>query len=470
MRGFDPGLAAERRRPLERMEQEAVRLVLAQSSTDVRRLVDELRYVLSFARLIAVRNSDGTDVAVDERLASHARDVRDTLAPHLGKNGNLWGALRTVPDLAHKTRAMRAKLLEQLPIERDALEREVTTRVLAVVSGGGGGAGYGYPGVYEMIERAGLAPDLMVGTSIGALMSMFRARRRHFDLAPMVEAARRLAWGRVFRVLETQNHYGIPAALRLYLRDALGPLFLVGDRPAALSDMEIPLYVVTTGITVDSMKHGLEYYEHLLDGNVGFGKLQQAQRGLVAMNVMREFLSSRQALREVVLGRDEGTQDFDVIDASGFSASIPGVIHYDVLRDDPRMRAVLDRLYAVAGITRLGEGGLVANVPAKIAWEAVVEGRIGGRRNAYVVALDCFSPSRTRIPWYPFQQMVRSSNVTANLPYADLYLPMEQVLSPLNLVPTVKSAMQAISWGKEAMKPHVPLLQAMMRPLPVLPG
>jgi hypothetical protein len=65
---------------------------------------------------------------------------------------------------------------------------------------------------------------------------------------------------------------------------------------------------------------------------------------------------------------------------------------------------------------------------------------------------------------------VRSSNVTANLPYADLYLPMEQVLSPLNLVPTVKSAMQAITWGKEAMKPHVPMLQEIMRPLPVLRG
>ncbi len=447
-----------------------MRLVLAQSSPDLTRLVDELRYILSFARLVAVRNDDGTDVPVMDALTSHARDVQSALAPHLTGSGNLWGALREVPDLAHRTRAARARLLEQLPLQREALEREVTTRVLAVVSGGGGGAGYGYPGCYEVIERAGLAPDLMVGTSIGSLMSMFRARRRHFDLAPLVEAARRLAWGRVFRVLETQNHYGIPAALRLYLRDALGPLFMVGDRPAALNDMEIPLYVVTTGITVDSMKHGLEYYEHLLDGNVGFGRLQQAQRGLVAMNVMREFLSSRQALREVVIGRDEGTEDFDVIDAAGFSASIPGVIHYDVLRDDPRMRVVLDRLYAASGITRLGEGGLVANVPAKIAWEAVVEGRIGGRRNAFVVALDCFSPSRSRLAWYPFQQMVRSSNVTANLPYADLYLPMEQVLSPLNLVPTVKSAMQAITWGKEAMKPHVPMLQEIMRPLPVLRG
>jgi predicted acylesterase/phospholipase RssA len=326
-----------------------------------------------------------------------------------------------------------------------------------------------YPGAYEVLERHGLTPDLMVGTSIGALMSMFRARLRRFDSAPLVAAARRLSWGGVFQVLETANRYGLPATLRLRLRTALGTLFLREDGGSMrFVDCEIPLVIVVTGITVDAMKHDLDFYEHLLDDDVRRSGISAGLQGtLKALRILREFLARPDALRCIALGRDPGTEEFDVLDAAGFSSAVPAVLHYDVIRDDPHMHRILDHLYAEYGITRLGEGGLTSNVPARIAWETVASGRFG-RRNAFVLALDCFAPNPRRIAWYPMQQAVRAANVEADRAFADLYLPFTRTLSPLNLVPSIRDAMTAIRWGREELAPHMPFVERMCAPLPVL--
>src|SRR5690606_8629512 len=155
-----------------------------------------------------------------------------------------------------------------------------------------------------------------------------------------------------------------------------------------LSDLEIPLYVMTTGITVGALKHGLDYYEHLRQPDIGSARM--GVRGVMTtIGLLREILARVDALEEAVLGRHPGREDVDVLDAAGFSAAVPGVIHYDVVCRGVRMHRVLDQLYASAGITRLGEGGMVANVPARVAWETCASGSLG-RRNAFVLALDCF--------------------------------------------------------------------------------
>lgn len=456
---------AARRRPFDALEARVVRGALA---GDVPRPAAEaVRYALSFARLTQVRNAEGVDIDVAGINHLHALNVLETVQQRLDDGGlpRLMGAL---DELILRTDRARAALLDHLPLDRASLEEEITTKRLAVVSGGGGGAGYVYPGVYEALERNGLTPDLMVGTSIGALLSMFRARLRRYDPAPMIAAARALAWGRVFRVLETEARYGLPATLRLYLRSALGNLFQHPDgQPLRLNDLGIPLYVIATGITVDALKHDVDYYEHFLDQEVRRGRGWSVRSLMKTLYILREFLSRQEALRMVVLGRTEGTEQFDVLDAAGFSAAIPGVIHYDVLRDDPHMTRILDALYGKWGISRLGEGGMTSNVPARVAWESVVGGNVG-RRNAFVLALDCFSPSRRRLPWMPLQQLVRSSNVDADRAFADLYLPFERTPSPVNLVPSLRDLFTAMRWGRQELEPHLPFLNAMMRPLPVL--
>lgn len=463
---YDTQRWVERRRPFDELERRVVKLGLQATEDDA--LVEALRYVISFARLTTVRNVDGVDVEVGGVNHLHALYVQDVLSKRLFEEESIWPAVRDLPDLVRRTRAARQSLLDHLPIDRDSLEAEITTRKLAVVCGGGGGAGYVYPGCFEALERRGLSPDLMVGTSIGALTSMFRARRLRYDPAPQIAAARSLSWSEVFRVLDTESRYGLPATLRMYLQATLGPLFRHPgeDRQLRMSDLEIPLYAVVTGITVDALKHDLGYYEHLLDAELRSSTRAWATGAVKSMSILREFLSRPEALVPIVVGRTPGTEDFDVVDAAGFSAAIPGVLHYDVLRADPRMTRLLDDLYARYGITRLGEGGMVANVPAKVAWESVVGGKFG-RRNVFVLALDCFAPG-SNLAWYPFQQAVRSANVEANLPFADVYVPFPRTLSPLNLVPPLRDLLLAMRWGRNELEPHMPFISRMMRPIPVL--
>lgn len=458
----------ERRRPWDRLERRVVKLHLSHPDAVPDTLLDAVRYVISFARLTTIRNASGEDIDVSGPLALHAQQVREVLEPAVELASDLWEVVRILPDLSHKTRAARASLLEHLPIDRDSLEREVTTRTLVVISGGGGGAGYVYLGAYQLLARHDHQPDLLVGTSIGALTSLFRARRRPFELAPIVEASKHLAWGNVLRVLESDSRYGMPATLRIYLRDALGHLFLGEDgQPLRLSDLPIKTYVMTTGITVDALKHDLDYYEHLIERDIGSSTRDRVRGVTRAISVLREFLARRDALVELALGYTEGTEHFDALDAAGFSASVPGVLHYDVLRDDDRMRTLLDELYAAHGITRLGEGGMVANVPARVGWAASVTGELGVRQ-PFVLALDCFAPNPRRIAWLPIQQLVRSGNVDRDRRYADLYLPMPRTLSPMNVVPPIRDALLATRWGRDALQPHMPYINLMMRPIQVL--
>ncbi len=455
------------RKPFDQLEDAAIRLALDAPDSLHSSAVDALRYVIRFAKLQRVRREDGVDLDVTEALAPHAWKIRHVLTPALIEERSLWAAMRAAPDLLAITRERRRRLLEQFPLDRDSLEAEVCQRPLVVTCGGGGGAGYGYAGAWTLLHRKGLQPALLSGTSIGALMAMFRARRLVFDGAPMVAAARRLSWDKVFRVLQSENRYGLPATLRLYLRAALGPLFLTQDgRAMTFDDLEIPLLVVATGIGVDALKHDLSFYEHFLDDAVAPGvpfRPTRIAKVTQLASIMRELLATPDALREVVFGADPATHNADVLDAAGFSASIPGLIHYDVLRDDRRMKLLLDELYGRYGITRLVEGGILNNVPVRPAFAEVIGGRIT-RRDAYFLALDCFSPKIRQFMFLPIQQLVRP-NVTANIAYANQYHALDKTLSPLNLVPEVHDVTRAMDWTIGELEAHMPVIQRHCTPL-----
>ncbi len=457
----------ENRHPLDLLEARVVRKALERPDDLSPELVAGLRYVLSFARMGLVRNVRGEDIDLTEMLTPHRWRVTEALRPPLtGDDDTLWGAIRELPALVHATRSWRSRILETTALDRPSLEAEVTTRQLVVVSGGGGGSGYGYAGAFRALHHAGLQPELLAGTSIGSLLSMFRARYRVFDGSALVAAAQRLSWNTVFRVLQTESRYGIPATLRLYLRTALESMFKTRDgRTMTFRDVEIPLLVVATGLTVEGLKHDLSYYEHFLDDVVTPGAIARTggiKRVGRLVGVVRDLMSDPEALREVVFGADPLTMDVDVLDAAGFSSAVPGIIHYDVLRDDQRTKRLLDQLYAAYGITRLTEGGLVNNVPARPAWTEVMRGRIV-RRNPFVLGLDCFAPKPMSLAFYPLQQVVRP-NVKANQPYMDHYFALDRRLSPVNLVPSVQEVGEAMDWTAEELKPHLPFIQAMCTP------
>ncbi|MDP6933459.1 MAG: hypothetical protein QGG40_11115, partial [Myxococcota bacterium] len=82
-------------------------------------------------------------------------------------------------------------------------------------------------------------------------------------------------------------------------------------------DLAIPLLVCVTGLTVEGLKHDLDWYEHLLDDAVTPDALTRPS-GLARLtnlaSIVAEFLSSPEALREIILGGDPETGQLDVLD------------------------------------------------------------------------------------------------------------------------------------------------------------
>lgn len=459
----DLDVVQEKRLPFVRLEAQIVRAVMTEPSVLNSSEVGWLRYVVSLARSTWIRAVDDTDVYVEPLLSRFRWFVQHTLNPILERRFPVRGLKKALPLLVSETQRVRRVILEQTSLDALSMQEEVCNRQLVLALGGGGGSGYGYAGAMRALHHAGIPVHMLAGTSIGSLIAMFRARTRVFDQLPMMEAVRSLNWTSVLRVLNIENRYGVPATLRLYLRSSLDELLQSKEgRSMRFSDCEIPLLVVATGLTVDAFKHDLSFYEHLMDDAfVDSPRLfrQSSMRRIIRMtSTIYEFLSNPNALREVVFGADELTANADVIDAAGFSSAVTGLLHYDVLRDEPRMTQILDKMYGKFGITRLTEGGLVNNVPVKPLLHQVLRGRIR-RRNPFVLALDCFSPQLTSM-WYPVQKMI-VPNVQANVQHADMYFALKKRLSPINVVPTVEQSLTAMNWTTSELQPQMPFITRM---------
>jgi predicted acylesterase/phospholipase RssA len=462
----------EQRKPFEALERQVVERALKRPGELDGPVVDALRYVINFAKLCAARDVHGHDHDLRDPLSPFAWRVRETLEARLrDESEGLWAAARVLPELVTATRQRRDALVNHLGLDLEALNREVCTRKLVLVLGGGGGAGYGYAGVFSKLAKYDLVPDLICGTSIGALLGTFRARSKFYDAAQLQEANKRLSFNTVFQLAPEPSRYGLPATLRLHLRAALGDFLRTeSGEVARINELAIPMRIIGTGLTVDAMRHSLDFYEHFLDDVVRPGGAFRL-RGLGKManlaQILAEFANNPQSLREVIFGADPGTEEMDVLDCAGFSASVPGLLHYDVHRDDKRMKMLLDRLYAERGITRLTEGGVVNNVPARVGFREAMEGKLGGVRNHVILAIDCFPPRASSLLLYPIQQIARA-NVTRNIPYATVYLPLQRTLSPMQLVASVEDVGRAGRWAIEELKPHMPYINRLMTPIAAL--
>lgn len=461
-------------RPLEEMELALVRAAMARPGLVDAREEAILRTALSLARLYKVHH--GThDVDVGPLLTYFREDVTRRLMPALlGKRPPTRDQLIPhVRDLRPRLLQARNELVNRLKdrVPEEVIDHEVRHKSLVVVSGGGGGTGYVYLGVMSLLDEHGIKPSLLVGTSMGAILSLMRSRMARFDQTELVNIVRGLSFRKMFRFISTESRYGLPAALRLFLRAGIGRFFNAGPSSAGgmrLKDLPVPTIIAVAGIRRGMLPRPLEYYERLL-GPSPLGLLDPvgvARRIQAAMGAMAELVTRPEIMVPLHLGLDDHTSEFDALDAAGFSSSLPGVIHYDVLRDDPHMRGMLDGLFENQGLARLIDGGLVDNLPAKAAWRAVHKGRIG-TRNAFILALDGFAPRLSTPFWLPLQRLA-AMTVAPNLPYAHWIKRFSRTLSPLDLVPSMDLASKAMHLGRKQLTEDMPFLARMLAPLPPL--
>jgi predicted acylesterase/phospholipase RssA len=458
-------------RPLEEMEVALVRGAIEQP-----RLVDAheeavLRTALSLARLYKV-NQDGRDVGVGAWLEPFRQEIERRLSTVLlPPSGPIRRELLLphLKELKARTLAVRAGLLERFEgrLSFEAVDRELRHKALVLVLGGGGGTAYPYMGAMALLDEYGLSPQLISATSMGAILGLFRSRMQRFEQAELVNIVRNLSWRRLFRVATGENRYGVPAALRLYLRAGLGRWFGIdarGGEGPQLKDLPIRTIVAVSGIRRGKLPHPLEFYEKLTQASP---KSLLNPRVLPRwLSAIAELVSRPDVLVKVHLGQDAETGAFDALDAAGFSSAVPGVIHYDVLRDDPRMHQLISRVMEAHGVSRFIDGGLVDNLPAKAAWRAVHKGLLG-TRNAFILGLNGFAPKLSQPLWLVLQQLAEL-NVKHARGWAHLTLDSKRTLSPLAVVPTVDQLLDGIEVGRRSLVPHLSLLSRMLAPLPRL--
>jgi predicted acylesterase/phospholipase RssA len=302
----------------------------------------------------------------------------------------------------------------------ETLDRECCEKALLLVCGGGGGVAWSYLGAFDLLEQFALTPRLIAGTSMGAALALFRASSLGWHAEEVAAVVKGLTFRTLFRFLRTDSRYGLPAAMRLYLRSAIidhlqGP----GGAPPTLGELAIPMVVACAGLRTGALPREPEYYEHLLDPHDG-EPLEPLAKRLPGdlLKVVGELMSQRDRFARLYLGADEGTADFDAIDAVGFSSALPGVIHYDVLREDPRMHALLEDLFRRRDLFRLVDGGLVDNLPARPVWGLAQAGAVG-TRNTFVLALEGFGPKLSQPLWYGLEQ-IAAQTVARSRPFVNL--------------------------------------------------
>ncbi len=469
----DYGLDALRARvrPFEDAEAALVRAVV--SSPAFLSDADEaaLRYGLNLARTLRIRTPDGGDLDLGDFLAPFREELTPAASALAAPRGFDPGdAARLVHHVATHARAWRTRVLAAFAgkLPESALDREVCEKSLVLVCGGGGGVGWSYLGAFALLEQYGLVPRLLAGTSMGAVLLLFRARRLRWQPEDVAEAMRGLSFRTLFRFLHGESRYGLPAAMRLYLRAGIGD-FLKGPdgHPLTLGQLAIPLIVAVTGIRNGALPREPSYYEHLLDLE-GLEPRPNVLSRLVSdvFQAIGELIVQRDRFARIYLGAEDDTREFDAIDAAGFSSALPGVIHYDVVRDDERMHALLRALLERHDVFRLVDGGLVDNLPAKAAWGAVQRGVVGGR-NAFVLALEGFGPKLSQPLWFGLEQLA-AQNVARNKPFIHLHKSFQRVLSPLEVVPDEAALQRAIQAGKAELHPDMPFIARMCRPFSAL--
>lgn len=472
---FLPGHAEDRARlALHRMERSVVRARLARPDLLPEADYQNLRYAIGLARLGRFQPFNrpvSADIDIDmaavlplrDWLLNHLHDPLRLPSPVADKLAIARAAAGAARDRAASA---RAALLDSHSddFDAEALDREAGRRALVVIAGGGGGAGYVYAGAFACLAEAGLVPDYIVGNSMGAILGLMRAQKRHADVDEHIAFAAGLKRSDIYSAAHRRrSEFCFGGLLHLHLK-ALHQRLTIGEfrHPTRLDELDIPLDVVVAGLKRRS-------YERLsvevrADETRASRLLPLPVRVASRMTRLLQFFRS-DMVTPIVLGRDPTTRTLHAVDAAGFSAAVPSILQYEPDARAGTTREIFAELLARHELAALVDGGIADNVPARAAWRGVAAGRAGGTRNGYYLAFDCFLPQiDPRDLWlWPIAQTVQRQ-MRINRVYADTMVRFHRTLSPMNLVPGRAGLELAVAWGRQTMQEQLPEVRAMLAP------
>ncbi|MBH2006920.1 MAG: patatin-like phospholipase family protein [Myxococcaceae bacterium] len=396
-----------------------------------------LRWALSLARVSQVW--DGGWVPIGTATDLFRTRLYETLI-----RGRQIGQIQSLLSAERE----RLLLLYRGRMSETSLDAAVQTRPLGLALSGGGGTSYVFIGAFAALEEAGIRPDAIAGSSMGAILGLYRAFRRSFDLEEMKRMGSRLQWNRLISPTLEGSQFGFPATFRLNL-DVLREPFRSPQEPRtlALKELPIPLRVAVSGIA-DSQWRGLD---------VPWFNPERALRNRKSSLVKALVQFAKRPLKAIYLGGDELTAEFDVLDAVGFSAAVPGLFHYEVCPQDASMLSLVREMMRQHGVSRLMDGGFSDNLPAAEARRSLVD--------PFVLSLDGFSPNWKR--HWMFLPMMAIAAETSKEGYeaSDCVIAYHRVLSPMKVVPSPQDLLRAIQHGRAETEPHIPFLKKMLQPL-----
>ncbi|HXW60117.1 MAG TPA: patatin-like phospholipase family protein, partial [Myxococcota bacterium] len=429
-----------------------------------------VRWALSLARISKVmmkKDHPELDVNLEPAQDRYRAELYALLSPILITGGSIKARLlETLKNIENIAIQQRFDLLSLFgkSLTAMALDEATRRRPLTLTLSGGGGTSYVFLGALSALDEAGLVPCVITGSSMGAILGAYRARTKHFSLDGVDALVERTSWGKIAQPYSGPSRFGVPGTFRLYLRDVVGQEFEKDGQFLRIKDLAINLRVCVAGLSSAGAvkEEELQAYAHMLDANKQeAGKAKNRDKSIIA--IIMDF--AQKPLKRIYLGSDALTKEFDVLDAIGFAASIPGIFHYDILRNDPRMVALVTNLFEREGIIRLIDGGFVDNLPVTEAIKAVEDGECDGY-DPFALALDGFTPGINRhILFYPVMRFA-AENSKEGHEAAHLSIIFKDVLSPINLVPTKETLNYALQNGYASIAPHIPFVRKMVGPIP----
>lgn len=466
---------------LQKMESRLVRHYLANPGVLSHDQLRRLRYLLNFARLAdfepGAAGPGGTrgrgDVSVGAEITPWRARVTDALHGPLREERDPVTALRTARDamagLAELQDEQRQQLAERhgSAFSMAELDAEVGYKKLVTVLGGGGGAGFVYIGGMQTLLEAGHVPDYLIGSSFGSIMGSVVGRTVPVPISEYVDWAKTVSYRAILGPERLRRRHGLAGMFSLRFNRFADALFRREDgEPMRMSDLAIPFEAVVAGVRRQSFAALPSKFRRSELAALQLRALPHLPIGIgpqvsIRLWQVAAFIDSR-VTKPIVVGGDDLTRDFNIIDAASFSSAIPGVLHHET--NDARMYPILDALLDDNDVAAIVDGGAASNVPVELAWKRVRDGKLG-TRNACYLAFDCFHPRwDPRHLWLvPITQAIQLQMVR-NVPYADHLVRFDPTLSPVNLAPAAATIDRACKWGRRSVDRAIPVISTLLQP------